>query len=60
MQSTSPHARMPSAKETWRSPSFVAKDRRKNPPERRVEAVRAVAGERRQSAFKTIAALLRF
>jgi hypothetical protein len=60
MQSTSHHARMPSAKETWRAPSFVAKERRKNPPERRVETDRAASGERRQSAFKTITALLRF
>jgi hypothetical protein len=51
---------MPSAKETWRAPSFLAKERRKNPPERRIETDRAVAGERRQSALRSIAALLRF
>lgn len=53
-------ARMPSAKETWRAGSYVPKDRRKNPPERRVETDRAVSGERRKSAIKTLAALLRF
>ncbi|MBX7195333.1 MAG: hypothetical protein K1X94_24975 [Sandaracinaceae bacterium] len=51
---------MPSAKETWRGASFLPKDRRKSAPERRVETDRAVAGERRKSAIKTIAALLRF
>lgn len=54
------HARMPSAKETWRGASFQPKDRRKSAPERRIETDRAVTGERRKSAIKTIAALLRF
>ncbi len=51
---------MPSAKDTWRAGSFSPKDRRKSAPERRVETDRAVGGERRKSALKTIAALLRF
>lgn len=59
-RTTDLHARMPSAKDTWRAASFSPKDRRKSAPERRVETDRAVGGERRKSALKTIAALLRF
>lgn len=59
-RSSDVHARMPSAKETWRAGSYQQMDRRKSPPERRIETDRAVSGERRKSAIKTIAALLRF
>ncbi len=59
-RSPDPHARMASAKDTWKGGSFQPKDRRHSAPERRVETDRAVGGERRKSALKTIAALLRF
>ncbi|MBN8613340.1 MAG: hypothetical protein J0L92_22290 [Deltaproteobacteria bacterium] len=59
-RSTDRSARMPSAKDTWRAASFSPKDRRKSAPERREETDRAVTGDRRKSALKTIAALLRF
>lgn len=51
---------MASAKDTWKAASFLPKDRRHAAPERRVETDRAVGGERRKSALKTLAALLRF
>jgi len=51
---------MASAKDTWKAGSFQQKDRRHSAPERRVETDRAVGGERRKSALKTLAALLRF